>query len=101
MPKRFLQKKVRRNYLPILGIPVVLSLIGLFFVFEASSVRALSEVGNSFHYVRLQAIWIALGVAVFLFFSLFDYRRLYFLSFFAMVATVILLFLVLIPGIGH
>src|SRR5687768_7404997 len=101
MPKRFLKSPKKSNYLPILGIPIILSLIGLFFVFEASSVRALQEVGNSFHYVRLQAIWLALGTATLIFFSFFDYRRLYYLSFFAMVATVILLFLVLIPGIGH
>ncbi len=81
-------------------LPVILSLVGLFFVFEASSVRGFQESGDSFHYAKLQLIWIVLGLAVCLFLSRFNYHRLYYLSFAAMITTIIFLFLVLIPGVG-
>lgn len=100
MVGRFARKKVKRNLLPLFLLPVLLSLIGLFFVFEASSVRAFSEVGNSFHYLRLQAIWLFAGIIIMSFFSMVDYRRLYFFSPFIMLATILLLLLVLIPGVG-
>jgi cell division protein FtsW len=77
-----------------------MSLIGLIFIFEASSVRAISETGNSLHYFRLQAIWFALGMGLLVFFSRFDYKHLYFFSFISMAVSIILLVVVLIPGIG-
>jgi len=87
--------------LTLFSIPILLALIGLAFVFEASSVRSFSEVGNSFHYVRSQIMWLALGICVFLFFSLLDYHKLYYFSFLIMMVSIFFLFLVLIPGLGH
>ncbi|MEK7070673.1 MAG: putative lipid II flippase FtsW [Patescibacteria group bacterium] len=91
-------KKARFGILFFLAL--LLAFIGLIFVFEASSVRALNETGNSFHYFKLQLVWIVLGIAALCFFSLFDYHKLYYLSFPLMTLTIILLVLVLIPGIG-
>ena len=88
-------------FLPILTIPLILSLVGLVFIFEASSVRAVAEFGESLHYFRLQAIWLVLGLTVLIFFSLFDYKRLYFFSILSMAFTILLLMMVLIPGIGQ
>src|SRR3990167_11506209 len=85
----------------IFTIPIILSLFGLFFVFEASSVRSFREFGDSFHFFRLQAIWIGLGLLAMLFFSFFDYHKLYFLSFFFIIGTILLLSIVLIPSIGY
>lgn len=82
-------------------IPLFLSLVGLFFVFEASSVRSFQEFGDSFHFLRLQAIWIGLGLLSMLFFSFFDYHKLYYLSFFFIIGTILLLSIVLIPSIGY
>jgi len=84
----------------IFTIPIILSLFGLFFVFEASSVRSFREFGDSFHFFKLQAIWIGLGLTAMIFFSFFDYHKLYYLSFFFMLGTILLLSIVLIPGIG-
>lgn len=92
---------VKNNFfVPLLTIPIIMSLIGLVFIFEASSVRAVTEVGNSLHYFRLQAIWMVLGLILLIFFSRFDYKKLYFLSFLSMACTIILLVVVLIPGLG-
>ena len=82
-------------------LPILLSLIGLFFVFEASAVRSFSESGDSFRYLKLQFVWIVLGVIIMAVFSLFDYKKLYPLSLFMMVGTIFLLLLVLLPGLGH
>jgi cell division protein FtsW len=81
-------------------LPIILSLFGLVFVFEASSVRSFTEYGNSFHYLLLQIVWIALGIGAMTFFSFFDYRRLYQIAFPFMMGTIVLLLLVLIPHIG-
>lgn len=97
-----LVRKTKKSLLPILFfLPIILSLIGLFFVFEASSVKSFNEFGDSFHFLKLQAVWIALGVCAMVFFSFFDYRKLYYFSFFFMLLTIIFLFFVLIPGIGR
>lgn len=82
-------------------IPILLSFIGLFFVFEASSVRSFGQYGDSFHFFKLQLIWIILGIAAMFFFSVFDYQKLYYLALIIMIGTIVLLFFVLIPGIGQ
>lgn len=81
-------------------LPLFIAFIGLFFVFEASSVRALNETGDSFHYFKLQIVWIAIGAFLMTFFSFFNYRNLYQFSFPLMAASIISLVVVLIPGIG-
>jgi cell division protein FtsW len=80
--------------------PILISLVGLLFVFESSSIRSFNESGDSFHYFKLQAVWIFLGVCTMAFFSVFDYHKLYYLAFFSMMFTIGLLALVLIPSIG-
>lgn len=80
--------------------PILISLVGLLFVFEASSIRSFTVFQDSFHYFKLQIMWIALGVAVMTFFSLFDYHKLYYLAFVFMASTIVLLLIVLIPTIG-
>ncbi len=80
--------------------PIVLTLFGLLFVFEASSVNGFSNFGDSFHFFKLQALWMGISVAAMIFFAYFDYRRLYYLSFPLLLTTIILLVLVLIPGVG-
>lgn len=82
-------------------IPIILSIVGLFFVFEASSVRSFQEFGDSFHFFKLQLIWIVIGIISMFIFSIFDYRKLYYLSLPLILGTICLLFIVLIPGVGH
>ncbi len=81
--------------------PLLLATLGLFFVFEASSVRAFSEYGNSFYYFRLQALWIGIGIALMYILSIIRYRALYYLAMPLMTVSIIFLMAVLIPGIGH
>ena len=81
-------------------LPIILAVGGLLFVFEASYVRSFSEFGDSFHYLKVQAMWIVLGIAVMFLLSLLDYHKLYYIAFYFMLASVLSLLLVLIPGIG-
>lgn len=89
-----------KSFLPLLTIPIILSLIGAFFIFESSAIRSAYEYGNSFHYFRSQLIWLALGVVALTVLSLFDYHKLYYFAFLAMTSTILLLIIVLIPSIG-
>lgn len=96
-----IRKGLAKNFLIVLFlIPVILSIIGLFFVFEASSVRSFGEYGNSLHYVKLQFIWIVLGVGLMMFVSFFNYHKWYYIAFILMSSTIIFLLMVLIPGVG-
>lgn len=98
--------KNRKNFLKIFQsfifvIPLILTIIGFFFIFEASSIYGFTNYGDSFHFLKLQIIWFFFSLFGFLFFYFLDYRKLYYLAFYIMIGTIILLILVLIPGIGH
>ncbi|KKQ01923.1 MAG: Stage V sporulation protein E [Candidatus Roizmanbacteria bacterium GW2011_GWA2_36_23] len=93
---------IRNKYfLHLFTLPILLSLIGLFFIFESSSIRSFNEVGNSFYYLKLQIIWLCLGVVSMFIISNFDYHKWYYFAFFAMLVTMVLLVVVLIPGVGY
>lgn len=91
----------KENLFYLFLLPIILTLFGLFFIFEASSISAFRHFNDSFYYLKLQLLWFIIGIAVMLFFSFFDYHKLYYLSFPALLVSIIFLILVLIPGIGH
>ncbi len=95
------KKSPKKNlFLNLFTLPIILSLIGLIFIFEASAVRSLSAFNDSFYYMRHQATWLVLAIGVMIFFSLFDYHKLYYFAFLFMGVTIFFLVIVLIPGIG-
>jgi len=91
----------RENVFSLFLLPIILTIICLFFIFEASSISAFRNYNDSFYYLKLQGLWFIIGLAVMFFFSFFDYHQLYYLSFPALLTSIVLLILVLIPGIGH
>lgn len=99
------RSKLKKNSQPMTTklflLPILISLVGLIFIFEASSIRSLQQYSDPFYFVRFQGIWILLGITLLFFFSFFDYHRFYFLSFYLMIFNIILLLIVLIPGLGH
>ena len=95
--KLFIRNKF---FIPLLTIPIILSLVGLIFIFEASAVNSARQYGDSLHYLKSQAVWIFFALVVMMIFSFIDYHKLYFLSFISLILTIILLVVVLIPGIG-
>jgi len=90
-----------REFLPILTIPLIFSFLGLFFIFEASAVRSFNLYSDSFYYLKLQLIWLFLGILIMFFLAFFDYHRFYYLAFFLMLLTIFLLILVLLPSFGY
>ena len=84
----------------LFGLPILLTVIGIFFIFEASSVTAFRQLDDSFYYLKQQLMWGVLGVGMMTFLSKFNYRRFYYLAFPFLLLTLVLLTIVLIPGIG-
>lgn len=82
------------------ALVLVLMVIGLLFVFEASSIRALNETGDSFYYLKLQFRWVVIGLLVTFIFSKINYR--FFIPFSSIIigVTSLMLIIVLIPYIG-
>lgn len=77
-----------------------LVLLGLIMILSASSVSSFATYGSSFLYFNKQLIWAGVGLAGFVFFSRFDYRKLKGRGFFLLPAVGVLLVAVLIPGVG-
>jgi len=90
-----------KKFLPLLTIPIIFSFFGLFFIFEASSVRSFNNLGDSFYYFKLQSLWLILAILLMFFLNFFDYHNFYYLAFVLMLFTFFLLILVLIPQIGQ
>ncbi len=84
----------------IFSLSLVLSLIGLFFVFEASTAESYQLVGHQYHFLQQQAIALVLGLVVAVIIKYWPWR------FWQQAAPVLflmglgLLILVLIPGFG-
>lgn len=68
---------------------------------NASVVDALRDFGDKWYYLKLQSVWAAVGLVAFFVASRFPYRKLEKLAPLAMLVTVVLLLVVLIPGIGN
>jgi cell division protein FtsW len=97
---------VRRSFRA--GHPVVLLtvtigalvLLGLMMILSASSVASFANYGSSFLFFKKQAVWVAIGLLGFVFFSRLDYRLLRGFGYVLLVVVIGLLFAVLVPGVG-
>ena len=73
---------------------------GIVMIYSTSHILALDRYGDPYHFVKRHVMWAAFGVALMLFISRIDVRRLRRLAFPALVASVLGLLLVFVPGIG-
>ncbi|OGK20309.1 cell division protein FtsW [Candidatus Roizmanbacteria bacterium RIFCSPHIGHO2_02_FULL_37_13b] len=94
-------KKDQTQFNLLFFIPILLTIIGLLFIFEASSVVAFRQLGDSYFYLKRQLIWFGLGIVLMIIFSRINYRLFHRLSYPSLIIGMILLILVLIPGIGQ
>lgn len=85
----------------VMLLPIFLTIIGLFFIFEASSVNAYRTFGDSFYFFKQQAIWMVIGIIAMLLIGRMDYHYLAKYAGAGLVTTLVLLIVVLIPGIGR
>ncbi len=81
-------------------ITLFLSLLGVFILYESSSYTAILNIGDKYHFVKNQLLWVGVGVVIAIIISRFDYRKAYPLALPFLIATVVLLIAVFIPGIG-
>ncbi|WP_423734736.1 putative lipid II flippase FtsW [Alkalibacillus haloalkaliphilus] len=97
-----LKKHLRNIDYPLFIMIVILSCIGLVMVYSASFVYAgmNPDIDNPSFYFNRQRLWVILGFSVFLVVSLFSYRKLGNFIKILIIATLIMLVLVLIPGVG-
>lgn len=89
-------KDIRRN---ILEIVIVISLIGILFVYSASSIYAFHKFNNPLYYIERQVVF--LGVSLLLFFIILFFCDIEFLlgsGRYLLILNIILLFLVLLLG---
>jgi len=98
MLKLIFNKDIGDKWLFIL--PLLLSTFGLLMIFNASSVAALKDFSDKFYYFKHQLAWLAIGIVLFLTFSIFDYRLLKKFAFLAFFLNIILLIIVLFPSVG-
>ncbi len=86
--------------MPLLIVVLMLVALGIVMVLSASAPSALADYGNSYHYLMTQGLAAILGLAAMFFFSRFNYKifKKYYIAIY--VASVAILFTVLIPGIG-
>lgn len=90
----------RTNYYRLLGIVCVMVLFGIIMILSASSIRAFASTGDSYYYLKRQALWVGLGLLAMLICSQISMRNLQKLAPQAVYIVMGLLVAVLIPGIG-
>ncbi len=79
---------------------ILVSLFGLVAIYDASVLDAFNTFGDKFHYVKQQASWLALGIFVSLIVAKIPLTFLKKISPTILIASLVLMILVLIPGIG-
>lgn len=84
----------------LLALTLGLTVLGILAVADASAPQALTYFGDSFYFVKQQAIWAVVGVACMLIVSRVHYTYWLKIAVPLFVATLISLLVVLIPGIG-
>lgn len=77
-----------------------LVLLGLIMILSASSVSSFATYGSSFLFFNKQLLWAAVGLAGFIFFSRYDYRKFKNKGYLLLPVVGVLLLAVLIPGVG-
>jgi cell division protein FtsW len=84
----------------LLGAVLALTAVGAVMVYSASAVTAGQQLGDGFHLFKRQLLAAGLGLALLVLALRIGHRRLEALAYPLLVATIVLLLLVLVPGIG-
>lgn len=84
----------------MLGLVLGLVVIGLLVVYSSSFALGLLAFNDANYFVIRQAVWAVLGIVALLAFMRFDYRKLRAISPLLMLAAIVMLMAVLVPGIG-
>ena len=88
------------SYYLLLGATLLLTALGLVMVLSASSVIAFKAYGDSYYFVEKQAVGVGIGLVAFLVAARLPARIHRALAYPALLVTIGLLCLVLVPGVG-
>lgn len=91
---------MRKADFALLFAVAVLTLFGLFMIYNASSYVAFRDFGDKYTYIKDQSLWVILGFFALTVVSFFDYHKYYNLALPILIVSIFLLFLVFIPGLG-
>ena len=83
----------------LIAAVIFLLVFGLVMLFSASSIVSYSRYGNTYHYFFRQLIWVLFALGVFWVVSRIDYRWFKKFAAFFLLASILLLLLVFIPGL--
>jgi cell division protein FtsW len=81
-------------------VTIVISFLGIFILYESSSYTAILNIGDRYHFIKNQLMWVFGGIVIAFIISLFDYRKFYPFALPFLGVTIFLLVVVFIPGIG-
>ncbi|MBO5066970.1 MAG: FtsW/RodA/SpoVE family cell cycle protein [Clostridia bacterium] len=93
------KKNGHGDYLLLVAV-VLLAVIGTVFIYSASNYSANKTYGDSFYFVKKQAIGIALGVVAMVLTAIFNYQKLKKFTVYVAIIAFVTLALVFVPGIG-
>ena len=91
---------MKKYVVTVYATSVLLSLIGMAFIFSASRYSALIDAGDAFFYVKKQGIAFAIGLFLMFAVRIFDVEKLKKAKYPIMVFSLILLALVFVPNVG-
>jgi cell division protein FtsW len=84
----------------VLGIVSGLVIFGIIMVYNSSVALAIRDFGDQYYYVREQLKGLVVGIIALIIFSRIHYRKLYGIAIPVLIATLVLLMAVFLPGIG-
>ncbi len=93
-------KKFFEGDVTIALVAVLLSLVGMVFIYSASSYSAELQTGDSYHYVKTQAVAIALGIVLMIFLAGVQIEKVEKYGYIAYIVCLCMLALVFVPVIG-
>ena len=100
MKERLLHKKQGGGDVILMVAVIFLACLGMLFIYSASNYSAKNTYGDSFYFVKKQAIGVALGGISMIVMGIIDYRKLKKFTLPVSIVSFLTLILVFIPGIG-
>ncbi|MEK9207923.1 MAG: FtsW/RodA/SpoVE family cell cycle protein [Patescibacteria group bacterium] len=91
---------VKRADFALLASVFILTIFGLYMIYDASSYVAFRDFADKYRYFKDQIFWVFIGFVALSIVSFFDYHKYYNLALPILIGSIILLFMVFIPGLG-
>lgn len=92
-------KTIKKNWV-LVGLVFLLIVLGMVFIYSASSYSAQIKYDDSFYFVKKQLVGFLMGIAVMLFCINFNYANFVKLRWWVVAISIVLLLLVFVPGLG-